>query len=320
MKKLALSLLAVASVAANAQIQPIEAQLYGYTGYNSGSWYGFPGSIGFSDSHSGFIYATVGGGTEEWPVRFDNFFGPTDESPDGNIQGQVRFHLGADSIIRIRYDSYGAINTNWYMRDQDYNVVASGDLYPNTFEFYLPAGTYHYENNSVYSFWWGGSYATSELHLSAVTTRCSATAASIIQGTGINDDFGALTASDDYWFSLLSDETSLQGEVEILGVANIAVPVSLKVRAEGYAERLGLATSIRLYNYQTSAFENVFGGVAAGQDAVTDVVISSSPARFVGPSNALKARVTWEPINDEDPAQDGWGLHLDEFAWFTDRP
>jgi hypothetical protein len=51
-------------------------------------------------------------------------------------------------------------------------------------------------------------------------------------------------------------------------------------------------------------------------DIFTSLPIPSA-SQFVGSSGQMKLRVTWAPINDEDPTQDGWLHYVDVVRWFV---
>lgn len=117
--------------------------------------------------------------------------------------------------------------------------------------------------------------------------------------------------SDDASLQILSDDTTLMGQVELTGSTPVTSPTFVQVDYEGSVGRLGLSQSIALYNYDTSGFEPVVGGTAATVDTFVQKVIRSNAGRFVSDTGEVQAQVTWQPVNDEDPSQDGWLLSID---------
>lgn len=88
----------------------------------------------------------------------------------------------------------------------------------------------------------------------------------------------------------------------------------MMLESEVAVDRGGLAQTIHLYNYSGARWQLFESSVASSQDRYLQVNVPA-PAQFVGPGQEIQYRVTWSPINDEDPSQDGWPHRLDVVRW-----
>ena len=114
--------------------------------------------------------------------------------------------------------------------------------------------------------------------------------------------------------AILNDAATMGTKVVITSAAPASTPV-MKVLAEMSAARPGLAASLEMYNYTSSAY-NFVGGAALG---TSDQVLTGTAANttdYIKTSDReTKARISTSPINDEDPAQDGWLINHDRLRW-----
>lgn len=139
-----------------------------------------------------------------------------------------------------------------------------------------------------------------------------------IQGFEIAGDLASLATSDDNSLIGFNDENPpLACEIEFYGTVLIQNPSSLVINFETSGGRPGLLQSAKEFRYSTNAFVSIQGGTCPTADVLNSVTISSSAANYVGPAKAVKMRLLWQPINDEDPSQDGWPLNVDLVTWST---
>ena len=47
----------------------------------------------------------------------------------------------------------------------------------------------------------------------------------------------------------------------------------------------------------------------------TEIYVNDMSVPRARANQTVRARISWNPINDEDPSQDGWLHYLDYFAW-----
>lgn len=115
-----------------------------------------------------------------------------------------------------------------------------------------------------------------------------------------------LSASDDAYLELLSD--GLSNRVHI----DFGFPMRLPVfRVDASAElqvgRLGLASTLSVLT--ANGWVSVGGAVVSGTDMpVTGYYLNTG---LLAGTSEGRARLTLEPVNDEDPAQDGWLARID---------
>lgn len=118
----------------------------------------------------------------------------------------------------------------------------------------------------------------------------------------------SLQASDDDKLSIFNDPFSLVATITASGVTTVLNPANVTVGLEASADRGGLSQSIALFNYNTNTFQVLDGSVATGSDSNRSVTANSN---FVDARGLVQARISWAPINDEDPSQDGWLHNVD---------
>lgn len=135
----------------------------------------------------------------------------------------------------------------------------------------------------------------------------------VTQGEELSGDLSSLTASDDSYYVIISSATTLQGEIIFDGDFASNPGVSLEFKVEANAARGGLSQAIWFWNYEIGGYENKSGIVASATDLTT--TITTSNMSYVSGTGAVKARIRWTPINDEDPSQDGWALNTDLVSW-----
>lgn len=144
----------------------------------------------------------------------------------------------------------------------------------------------------------------------------------VAEGEPAWGDLTSLAKSDDNRLGLFNDSESLGAMVLVQGQSpvpsNFASTLCLVV--ETSAARAGLAENISMFNYQTGTWGFHLGGVGATDDDPQILRTQDQHARdHIGPNGQVQARISWAPINDEAPAQDGWLLSVDQASWFVSR-
>ncbi|MFN8220115.1 MAG: hypothetical protein U0S12_08310 [Fimbriimonadales bacterium] len=124
-----------------------------------------------------------------------------------------------------------------------------------------------------------------------------------------------LYASDDHRLCFFADDLTLVAEVNINGRSWKQAPNSLTFTLESQVARAGLSQTLRLRNYAQGTYVVADGRVASGTDVTVSVSFTSTAQEYVGPGGAMRARITWAPINDEAPSQDGWLHCIDTAKW-----
>ena len=115
---------------------------------------------------------------------------------------------------------------------------------------------------------------------------------------------------------IFNDDVTLGGTIEFFKNVPYACPSELTFSVVASVGRYGLSQAPLLYNFATSAWDSFPGLVGQPDDTLHTTTLMGSAPNYVDPmTGEVRARVHWEPINDEDPAQDGWPLMVDEISW-----
>lgn len=154
------------------------------------------------------------------------------------------------------------------------------------------------------------------LNVQAATTRTfGPTSLSITSGEQLGGDVASLQSADNNRLSLFPDPFTLDATVQLDGTTAVKRLSSLRIRVEASVARNGIAQTLRAFRFSDNTWQTIDGRTATATDSSFETTITTNVNNFVGPGNALRARISWEPINDEDPAQDGWSHDLDQFNW-----
>ena len=121
--------------------------------------------------------------------------------------------------------------------------------------------------------------------------------------------------SDDSRVRIFNDDTTLIGQVEFYGSTTFLTPSECTLTVEHSDARPGLAFVVDQYNYDAPGFDAEVGGEEFSTDSVTTVSLGAAAGAHVSATGAMTARVTWAPVNDEDPSQDGWLQDVDQVKW-----
>lgn len=134
-------------------------------------------------------------------------------------------------------------------------------------------------------------------------------------GSEFSGNLESLMNSDDDQYCLLSDTDTLQASAEFQGHLNAPGLLTVSASVESMATRLGLSQVISLYNHQIATFEVCGGGIASGTETITQVSGDASKYVNLDSQGLVRCLVSWSPINDEEPAQDGWLLCIDQLTF-----
>lgn len=157
------------------------------------------------------------------------------------------------------------------------------------------------------------------LNLRVTPAEYSPSSANVIQGDVLTGDLASLISSDDNRFVALSDSFSLQTVFEFGAVAFQTAAGRMLIDVEAACERLGLTLSVDARRFTDNQWVNLYGQIGTGDDSMLTIDLTTSVNDYIGDTGELGLRVSWEPVNDEDPAMDGWSCLLDQVRW-TLRP
>lgn len=132
---------------------------------------------------------------------------------------------------------------------------------------------------------------------------------------------GGLTdilTSNNAYYQAFNDDVSLMCQVEVQtnSAPDMGTLGQVDFLFETSVGRPGLSQSVSLYNQNTGLYEDLSSGVAPVSDVAATISVTTNANRFVNNANQnARARFTWAPINDEDPASDGWVHSVDRATW-----
>lgn len=140
----------------------------------------------------------------------------------------------------------------------------------------------------------------------------------ILSGTQFSGNVASLGKSDDDKYTILSDDATLTGGIEVVGQSQVPQQQArvLNFFAETSAGRPGLAEIVSMYDYVAGGWGYSRGFVAPTEDDVTTLRRHENDAkRCISSFGQVLSKIEWSPVNDEDPAIDGWALYVDRAVW-----
>lgn len=157
--------------------------------------------------------------------------------------------------------------------------------------------------------------ASDRLEVYAVGRYATVSGYTVLEGEEFNGGLNNLLASDDTYVAVFNDPTTLAAKVQVTATAPVASANRVEVSVESSVDRPGLSLGVFLYNFASGSPVFLAGTTAT----TTDSVISAgrdNPAEFMPPGIDMRVQLTWAPINDEDPSQDGWLHKIDNVQVF----
>lgn len=142
---------------------------------------------------------------------------------------------------------------------------------------------------------------------------------SVRLGEELGGGLDTILYSDDVRLDVFNDVDVLGATVEVTGTTTLLYPTTLSLSAETSVARYGLSEVLLAYSYSTLKWVPLAGRIAETTDTPFDVIVNNAAAQYVSSSGQVKVRFSWAPINDEDPAQDGWLQSIDVLSWLLER-
>lgn len=137
----------------------------------------------------------------------------------------------------------------------------------------------------------------------------------VLVGTEFGGGLPALMSSDNVSLTAFDDDGTLETSILVESLAANTVATSFSVSVERSAGRPGLSEAIDVFNYVTDRFVNLSGGIAPTSDLTSTFQLQSGVSDYIAANRTVSLRVSWAPINDEDPSQDGWLNGIDAVSW-----
>lgn len=124
---------------------------------------------------------------------------------------------------------------------------------------------------------------------------------------------------DGYRVCLWPDPVSLQAEIEASTISPTQSPSSFSLQIATEVYRPGISQVVRHWNFSQNRFDVIDGRHApVGGEIGLTFDLSNRSLALIGPNGDIRVNIGWSPINDEDPAQDGWLHCIDLLRWFID--
>lgn len=143
----------------------------------------------------------------------------------------------------------------------------------------------------------------------------------ITEGSHFSGNLVSLMNDDDDRYSIFNNENGNQGEIYFYGqTPGFLSPSALHVKGVFRTNYPGQAYNMLLTNYDTGFWTMISSGNAYLQDQTAEYhcYAVNNPSKFIDQFGNMKLRLQWYPINDEEPAQDGWLDEVDEITWTVD--
>ncbi len=141
----------------------------------------------------------------------------------------------------------------------------------------------------------------------------------VTRGEEFEGTLTSLLCTDGDVLSIFNDPTSLEASVDFLTTGAPVPPTLLEFYWTSRVGRPGLSEQLTMLDRVSGTYTVLTGRVATTRVSPFNKKSIATPGRYVTPGGAIRARLTWRPINDEDPAADGW-LHSVDFAAFRAVP
>lgn len=182
--------------------------------------------------------------------------------------------------------------------------------------FQTTAGTLKIHNIDLYTDNFSGASTMTydDIKIFSNVFTANANSVTTVSGFETGGDLASLTTSDDNAYSAFPDDTTLQCVIEVTGNAGVPEMKELAFNLEHSVGRPGLSYQVKMFRYSTGTYVDKAGGAAPTADTVTTSLVNVG-ANDYHSNGAVKASVTYQPINDEDPSQDGWPHMLDVANW-----
>ena len=136
-------------------------------------------------------------------------------------------------------------------------------------------------------------------HVNVGTSATLATSFTILRGNYISGDTPDLYSSDDSKLVVSPGSPAAAPgaplQIQIDSFSPTASPASFQFQLEASVSQGTETQNVELYNFQTFSYELVDSRTATLSDSTISVSPSGNLARFVGPNNAIRARVSYVP-------------------------
>ncbi len=172
--------------------------------------------------------------------------------------------------------------------------------------------------------WQDGDFSTADIHANRLNEEgylgnyleAYPSTLEVVQGSEFLGGLGELVLSDNVRASFFNDEVTLACRLRMSQGLGSVPSVIVLLELEGMVSRPGLARNAKLKRVSNGQYQVIFGSTAPIDEDVRRVVLTSF-ADYVIMDGQFDLEIEWTPINDEDPAQDGWLHELDQVRFMA---
>lgn len=144
----------------------------------------------------------------------------------------------------------------------------------------------------------------------------SATQENFLEGTLFDGGLGDLIVSDDQYYRIFNDDITSGATLDLRAFIpeDQRNPLRLAVTYEASVARPGIVEVMQVFNFTLGINQTRIGTIASTFDVFRISTNSTTPDRDIeDTSGQVRITLSWFPLNDEDPSQDGW-LHMIDFV------
>lgn len=137
----------------------------------------------------------------------------------------------------------------------------------------------------------------------------------VTEGDLFYGDLQSLAASDSSHLSILNNDMTLVAEVILDGTFPAPSPNALALVGVVSGLRPGLVIALSEFDFTAGIYRPLSGFLTGPNEQVFSINLDCLAFGWVGSGGAVRAKLNWSPLNDEDPVQDGWLNNVDLLHW-----
>lgn len=142
-----------------------------------------------------------------------------------------------------------------------------------------------------------------------------ATSFEVQSGYYFSGDLNSLVLSDDDRLSVFPEESQLTATIDLQSLTSIRYPTEIQITIETSAGHPALSQLTTARNWSSNSYYPIDTRVSSTSDFTIQADLGQAAPSYVSPNGELEIRLTWAPINDEDPREDGWLHSIDYLEW-----
>lgn len=259
-------------------------------------------SFSYSGANLGYFYNSDGVSNVDFPQQLA-------ERPNGNVlTAGFSFPIGV-----FEYTASGTPVANYSIGTGNRGVYVMPDgrimhAYAQWVDVFNPV------NNQTQNVSFFTSASMQYINL-AYGTDVPAASYVVVEGDEFAGDVNSIRSADSNTLQVFNDTLNLNCNIQFEGRTSVLNPTTYRVRGVTSADRLGLAEGLFAYNFTTNQWNSISGRSATSTLTSFDTTLTSNAGDYVDANGDVRVRLLWSPINDEDPAVDGWLHNVDQIYW-----